>query len=198
MNDDAMDAGDGRDAAALGRLRPVADEDVEAMRRWRNEPAIRMNMFTRHVIGAEEHQGWWARTRANPAFEYYVLEHGGRACGVGALTGIDRGNGNTAWAIYAAPDAARGTGTRIGVLLLDRAFDGLGLHKVHCEAFAFNDTAIALYHRLGFVTEGVFREQHDYDGRYVDVHRLGVLRAEWHARRAGILQRLSASPGTQR
>jgi UDP-4-amino-4,6-dideoxy-N-acetyl-beta-L-altrosamine N-acetyltransferase len=195
---DAMDAGDEWEATVLGRLRPVDDEDLEPMRRWRNEPVIRMNMFTRHVIGAEEHRNWWARTRANPAFEYYMLEHAGRACGVGALTGIDRGNANTAWAIYAAPDAPRGTGTRIGALLLDRAFAGLSLHKVHCEAFAFNDTALALYHRLGFVTEGVFREQHDYDGRFVDVHRLGVLRADWLTRRAGILQRLSVSLGTQR
>jgi UDP-4-amino-4,6-dideoxy-N-acetyl-beta-L-altrosamine N-acetyltransferase len=185
-----MSAGAFASVAGIGRLRGIGEADVEPMRQWRNAAGVRANMFTRHEIGVDEHAAWWARTRARADQAYFVYEHDGVACGIGALNGIDTGSRNTAWALYAAPGAPRGTGSCIGALLLDHAFGALALNKVYCEAFAFNRVAVALYHRLGFVTEGTFREQHDYDGRLVDVLRLGILAREWAAGRDGFLAAL--------
>ncbi|HYB41445.1 MAG TPA: arsinothricin resistance N-acetyltransferase ArsN1 family A [Candidatus Methylomirabilis sp.] len=66
--------------------------------------------------------------------------------------------------------AWRGKG--VGRRLLERliALAGeLGYHKMVLAAFPFNAAGMALYQRLGFTTVGIYREQGQLDGAWVDV-----------------------------
>jgi len=45
----------------------------------------------------------------------------------------------------------------------------LGYHKLVLAAFPFNKAGVALYDRLGFTPVGIYREQGQLDGRWVDV-----------------------------
>ena len=45
----------------------------------------------------------------------------------------------------------------------------IGYHKMVLSAMASNDAGIALYSRAGFSRVGVYREQGQLDGRWVDV-----------------------------
>jgi L-amino acid N-acyltransferase YncA len=66
--------------------------------------------------------------------------------------------------------AWRGKG--IGRQLLDHLVDlarAQGYHKMVLAAMAFNDAGLALYTRTGFTRVGVYREQGQLDGRWVDV-----------------------------
>ena len=66
--------------------------------------------------------------------------------------------------------ASRGQG--IGRQLLDRLIErarALGFHKIVLAAMAFNEAGLALYTRAGFSRVGVYREQGQLDGRWVDV-----------------------------
>jgi phosphinothricin acetyltransferase len=45
----------------------------------------------------------------------------------------------------------------------------LGYHKLVLAAFPFNKAGMALYERLGFTTVGIYHEQGQLDGRWVDV-----------------------------
>lgn len=45
----------------------------------------------------------------------------------------------------------------------------LGYHKLVLAAFPFNKAGVALYERLGFTTVGIYHEQGQLDGRWVDV-----------------------------
>jgi RimJ/RimL family protein N-acetyltransferase len=67
-------------------------------------------------------------------------------------------------------------------LLLDYAFGELNLHRVQLTVFAYNERAIALYEKLGFMREGVYREFMARDGVRYDMHLYGLLRREWEAR----------------
>ena len=65
---------------------------------------------------------------------------------------------------------ARGQG--VGRRLLDRLVElarAQGYHKMVLAAMAFNDAGLALYTRAGFSRVGVYREQGQLDGRWVDV-----------------------------
>ncbi len=64
-------------------------------------------------------------------------------------------------------------------LLLDYAFGELNLHRVQLTVFAYNERAIALYEKLGFVREGVYREFLLRDGVRYDMYLYGLLRREW-------------------
>ena len=63
-------------------------------------------------------------------------------------------------------------GKRIGRQLLDRLVElarSLGYHKMVLAAMAHNDAGLALYTRSRFRRVGVYREQGQLDGRWVDV-----------------------------
>ncbi|KAK5125393.1 hypothetical protein LTR85_000502 [Meristemomyces frigidus] len=53
------------------------------------------------------------------------------------------------------------------------------LHRIEIGAFGWNQGAIRLYKRLGFVPEGCKREHLWYDGKYWDLVELGMLESEW-------------------
>lgn len=175
---------------SLGVLRSIADEELELMRTWRNEPAVRTNMYTQHEISREEHLSWWSRTQTRTDQKYFMYEMAGMPIGIAAFTCIDIHSQNSAWAFYASPSAPKGTGSKMEFLMLDHAFDELRLHKLYCEVLAFNTLVIKLHHKFGFSTEGVFRQQYQLDGNFVDIYRLGILATEWQEHRQTILEKL--------
>jgi L-amino acid N-acyltransferase YncA len=62
----------------------------------------------------------------------------------------------------------RGVGRRLLAHLTEVA-PALGYHKLVLAAFPFNHAGMALYERLGFRMVGIYREQGQLDGRWVDV-----------------------------
>src|SRR6266478_3360597 len=61
-----------------------------------------------------------------------------------------------------------GVGRRLLEALIARGRE-LGYHKLVLAAFPFNVAGVALYRRLGFAEVGVYREQGQLDGKWVDV-----------------------------
>jgi UDP-4-amino-4,6-dideoxy-N-acetyl-beta-L-altrosamine N-acetyltransferase len=174
----------------LGILRHIADDELELMREWRNAPEVRVNMYTQHEIGREEHLTWWEKTKACADQKYFMFEMAGTPTGIAAFTGIDIKSQNAAWAFYASPMAPRGTGSKMEFLMLEYAFCTLQLHKLFCEVLAFNTPVINLHQKFGFKVEGVFREQHRVNGNFIDTYRLGILANEWREQRQAMHEKL--------
>jgi len=176
----------------LGQLRSIQDHELDLMLFWRNAPAVRANMYTRHEISEEEHLAWWSRTCQRTDQLYFMYEHGNTPLGIVGITAIDMINSNCSWAFYASPDAPKGTGSRMEYLAIEHVFSVLKLHKLYCEVLAFNIPVIKLHLKFGFEQEGVLRQHHLVEGEYVDIHRLGLLQAEWARNRVQMLNRLNA------
>lgn len=174
----------------LGCLRDINENELKLMLSWRNEPAVRQNMYTRHIISLDEHMRWWERARESDACKYFMYEFQGLAQGIVGFSQIDQENRNASWAFYAAPEAPRGTGSRMEMLALDYAFGALNLHKLCCEVLAFNDGVIRLHQKFGFHVEGILREQHKVDGEFVDIYCLGLLATEWSEKRDLMVERI--------
>jgi UDP-4-amino-4,6-dideoxy-N-acetyl-beta-L-altrosamine N-acetyltransferase len=176
----------------IGHLRTIRDDELELMRSWRNAPSVRANMYTRHEIGADEHLAWWSRVAQRPDVRCFMHELAGQPSGIVSFTHIDTVNANAAWAFYAAPDAARGTGSMMEYLALEHAFGPLALHKLHCEVLAFNTPVVRLHEKFGFKVEGVRREQHRVDSGFVDIVELGLLAAEWAVQRPAMAAKIQS------
>lgn len=174
----------------LGHLRGILDHELPMMLDWRNAPNVRANMYTRHEISLDEHLTWWEKVRARGDQRYLMYEIAGIPSGIVAFNGIDMVNRGSAWAFYAAPEAAVGTGSRMEFLALDHAFGELDLHKLSCEVLAFNSAVIKLHKKFGFQVEGVFREHHRLSDAFEDIYRLAILRREWDEARPNLLQTL--------
>lgn len=74
----------------------------------------------------------------------------------------------------------RGIGSRAVELLVEFAFTRCNLRRVHLQALESNTAALRAYEKAGFIVEGRQREQAWVRGRYEDIVRMGILRAEWH------------------
>jgi len=160
-------------------LRALEESDLDLVRRWRNRPEVRGNMYTTHEISEDEHRSWYERVKHDPTKRYFIFLADDVPLGVIAFTEIHPRNQTASWAFYAGESAPRGTGSRMELAALDYAFDVLGLEKLWCEVLAFNTGVLDLHRKFGFQQEGVFRSHHVAGSERVDVHRLAILRSEW-------------------
>ncbi|KAJ6445462.1 acetyltransferase (GNAT) domain-containing protein [Purpureocillium lavendulum] len=83
-------------------------------------------------------------------------------------------------------DGAQGRGLGGEALgwLVDWGFRHGGLHRVGLQAAAYNERALGLYRRAGFVEEGRLRGRVRFDRRWWDLVEMGMLEEEWEAIRA--------------
>lgn len=73
----------------------------------------------------------------------------------------------------------RGIMTRACLGMLDYIFDELQLNRVVIVAGVENYKSRAIPQRLGFTEEGIQRQAHRLNGRYIDTVRYGLLAADW-------------------
>ena len=79
-----------------------------------------------------------------------------RLIGTCAFSQLDADNGSALYHITIGEKDAwgHGYGTEATWLMLDHAFETLGLHRVALSVFEFNERAIRAYRRCGFVDRG--------------------------------------------
>lgn len=58
-------------------------------------------------------------------------------------------------------------------------FERMGLNRIEADASVYNDKCITMLKRMGFVQEGLQREQYYENGAYHDLVQLALLRREW-------------------
>lgn len=70
----------------------------------------------------------------------------------------------------------KGFATEALKLVVDYAFNTLGLHKLNAGVYANNTASVRLFETSGFIREGVEKKQYDCNGEYVDGIMFGCLR----------------------
>ena len=73
----------------------------------------------------------------------------------------------------------QGYGREAMRLMLRHAFDHLNLNRVYLRVYETNPRGIRSYERAGFVQEGRLRQAQYFNGIFVDVLIMSVLRSEW-------------------
>jgi len=161
-------------------LRPLDCDDLEFVLAWRNSERIRANMYTDHIISASEHQAWYDRIKDEPSVVYRLFEYRQTSVGLSYFTDIDLTNGLCLWGFYlGAVNLPGGSGTMMGYLSLQHAFDQLHIRKVCGEVLTYNEPSLKFFRRLGFVEEGRRRQHVLRKGGYVDVVIFSLLDDEW-------------------
>jgi len=91
------------------------------------------------------------------------------------------GNGFVRLGIGSAEDRGRGYGTQALRMLLRIAFAELNLFRVSAMVPEYNETAIVLLKKFGFVQEVCRRKALERDGRRWDLYVFGLLKDEWQS-----------------
>lgn len=152
-------------------IRLATPEDAAAICEIYNQGIVdRLATLETELRTPDERRNWLlARGPRHPVI---VGERGGRVAGWASLNQF---NARAAYAhvadlsVYVAREwRGKGVGRRLlgGVIEMGRE---IGYHKIVLAAFPFNDAGMMLYRRMGFSTVGVYREQGQLDGRWVDV-----------------------------
>lgn len=160
------------------RARPMTSDDLAAVLAWRNHPDVRAFMFTQHEINPDEHHAWFAKASNDRSRCLLIVEDRGEPLGYVQFSGVTEG-GVADWGFYARSGAPKGSGRKLGTAALDHGFDVLKLHKVCGQALVSNRPSIALHSKLGFVEEGVLRDQQHVNGTYHSLICFGLLKSEW-------------------
>ena len=160
------------------RIRSMTLGDLPMVLEWRNHPEVRRFMLTQHEISLTEHTEWFNRAMQDDTRRLLIVQENHNPIGFVQFSGVVPG-GIADWGFYAQPDAAKGTGRKLGQSALDFAFGPLKLHKVCGEAIASNQTSIRFHERLGFKQEAELRDQKRINDHYHTLIGFGLLVNEW-------------------
>jgi len=175
------------------RLRPMVATDCELVLEWRNEPRVRENMYTNHVISAEEHRAWFSAAVTDASKRLLLcVDEADVPAGVVIFSEISAAHKSATWAFYSGAAAKKGVGSEMEVLALDFAFEELALEKLNCEVLSFNMPVVDFHRKHGFRVEGTFRKHYLRDGVRHDVYRLAHFRKAWIEEVRPMLQRQRA------
>lgn len=171
-------------------LREIEKYDLELILKWRNSERIRTNMFTDHIITMQEHAKWFERIKHDSNSLVLIFEKKTNPLGLVSFTGIDKKNSKCNWGFYLGEINLPGTGTIMGYLGLNYAFEKLKIRKVCGEVFAFNSASIKFFNKLGFIEEGRLRKHILKNGIFEDVVLFGLLKEEWHKRKVELAEKV--------
>ncbi|MFE6418184.1 GNAT family protein [Streptomyces enissocaesilis] len=168
-------------------LRPFTEADAARMGEIVGDPEVRR--FTGspgHELTPELLRSWYGSRSAQPGrLDLAVTDPAdGEVLGEVVLHAwVPEERSCTFRTLIGARGRGRGIGTEATRLIVGYAFEELGLHRVQLDAYAFNDRALRVYEKVGFVREGVRREVERRDGVWVDEVLMAVLDHEWAAHR---------------
>lgn len=73
----------------------------------------------------------------------------------------------------------KGLGTEATELFIQYGFERMGLRRIELDVYSFNPRAEKVYQKVGFVLEGVKRENYIYNGEYFDTKLYAMLRSDF-------------------
>lgn len=166
-------------------LGPLSKDLLPTFTRWIND------FHTLRTLGSlrpgpttvESEETWYARvTGESNGVTFLIRERlSGVPIGATGLHGIDFRNRSASFGIMIGEPSARGQGygTEAATLMLDYAFNALGLHSVSLTVAEFNVAGRRAYHNAGFRECGRLREHLWLAGKMCDQILMDCLATEF-------------------
>lgn len=162
-------------------IRKFERTDIPKKVEWINNPEN--NQFLHYdipisIVGTERwfdsHQGEETRYDA-------VIEADGVPVGTIGLLSIDRKNSKAEYYIAMGEVDYKGKGVakEASRLILEYGFEKLDLNRIYLFTEVENVAAQKMFERVGFVREGVIRQDILSHGKYADRIAYGFLREDW-------------------
>jgi RimJ/RimL family protein N-acetyltransferase len=170
-------------------LRPFITDDIPALRAALQDPEVLR--LTGSVHGDEtefaggdpardEQFRQWRNAQPDRLDLAVVDKASGQCVGEVVLNKCDEGNRSCNFRTLLGPTGRdRGLGTESLRMIVGYGFEQLGLHRISLEVYAFNPRARHVYEKVGFVAEGVLREELRYRDEWIDATVMSILAHEW-------------------
>lgn len=167
-------------------LRPVEVSDSDRYRQWLSDPEIRRYTRSFQPITDKMEREYIESTASRPdtITLAVVLKDGDQHIGGTGIHEIRWKDRCGTFGIFIGPPECRaqGYGTEVTRLMVRYAFETLNFNRLDLVTYATNARAIKVYETVGFVREGVRRENVFIEGRYVDELIYSMLAREYSGR----------------
>ncbi len=165
-------------------LRPISESDTESIVRWRNTETVRCHCMTKTPITVESHLLFYKEKVITGKYKQFIVEcleeHSG-VCSYPIATvylkDMDYENKRCELCIFTSSDVEwNSEGQTIAIeMLVDKAFNEYGMHKVYSYVFKKFPDEEELLKKAGFAIEAVFKDESiTENGLYEDVTRMCI------------------------
>ena len=167
------------------RLRAYSKEDLPKAQEYLNNPKVGASLRPTILFPyrLEDEESWYNTLNANSTSGYnFAIERKEDAAYMGGcgVHQINAKNRHVSVGIFLGHQFwGKGYGTDAMRVLVDFCFQEINLHKVKLEVFSYNERAIRSYQKVGFIEEGVLREEVYRHGKYHDCHLMSIFRKDW-------------------
>jgi RimJ/RimL family protein N-acetyltransferase len=156
-------------------IRAVEPHDLDATRRWRNDPRVARPALGRRFPITEVGERAWFDGLGQGAFPTHVVwtvaDESDKPIGLVQLTDIHWIHRTAYFGIWIGPEQqGKGHGTRAAQLACRHGFTELGLRQIRLEVIAGHDAARAAYRKVGFVDEAKLNDAVIVGGQPCDQH----------------------------
>jgi RimJ/RimL family protein N-acetyltransferase len=164
-------------------LRPFSRDYLPYIQKWSNDAELRRLIGEVGPMSRADTEKWCRELLADKDRVWFaiVLKKGDRVIGEAGLLRMFKPWRSTDMTIIIGERDAwgKGYGREAGRLLLDYAFEHLGLHRVSIGVVGSNKNALRFWKNLGFKKEGTIRKNDFIRGEWRDRHLFSILREEW-------------------
>lgn len=169
-------------------LRPLETQDVYSLLKWFNDQRVLEDLGAEHIsfcVSLEDEKVILERMLRDVHAQWFIIIKLDdlEPIGIAGLTNMDERNASAEMRIIVGEvkEWGKGLGEEAARLVLGYGFDSRGLHRIWLRVAEYNERAIHLYKKCGFVEEGRSRHDHYHKGRWRDALRMSILDTEWRS-----------------
>lgn len=164
-------------------LRPPLKKDLPLLVKWINDPEVTHFLSINFPMLEKDEEKWLERMPEQKQTDVTLILtlKNGKAIGVMGLHQINWVNGTATTGAIIGEKAywGKGYGSEAKMLLLDYAFNRLGLRKICSNVLAFNGRSKRYSEKCGYQEEARRKAQFFRDGVFHDEIWLAVFRENW-------------------
>ena len=168
------------------KLRELEREDIKRINKWRNDPELIACLGAPYrFINEDVDADWYDKyihTRSSSVRCAIVdSEKEDEVLGLISLLNINYINRCAELHIMIGEKENRGRGLGFFAVkaMIEHAFLNINLRRIELGVLENNIPAIGLYKKCGFVQEGIKRDSHYKNGKYISMIIMSVLRNEY-------------------
>lgn len=155
--------------------------DIPKKVEWINNPENNQFLHYDIPISVKGTQRWFDSHEGENTRYDAVIEADGVPVGTIGLLSIDRKNSKAEYYIAMGETGYKGKGVakEASRLILEYGFETLGLNRIYLFTEVNNGVAQKLFERVGFVREGIIRQDIKRKDRFEDRIMYGMLRKDY-------------------
>jgi RimJ/RimL family protein N-acetyltransferase len=154
---------------------------------WMCDPQVSVNFGLRRQPSLSATAAWIERACDDPSISAFAVIANGAHVGNVVLDRIDTYVKNARLSLYVGQAECRGRGVgRTAIYLGTQAgIEKHGLHKVWASIHADNWASLNAFSRVGYVLEGVLRDERLHDGRWLPMLYMGIVESDFRQLKVG-------------